>query len=448
MALLLCNCQKDELPTDVENTLTPISQSPIQKIQYHQLPSYIKDQVNNSAERIADKGLLKKTSTPFGDIIQDQVGILTTNDGVSSYTFAMKSLASNNELSIDNLVITENSDGTLSSQIIRYKPSEKWLQNRNSKGLNWDNYSGEIMIYDDWGKLKAVGEFLNGEATRKTTNKEMAGRDDVMDCVVTEVSVAGLEQNGEFYPTDIIIDYHCSSGGGAGGGSDHGLPNGGGEFPHNTGGTHGGGGGSSANNGSSNSPQIPTVIDDRLLFDKIDGGESNAIPENLESLINLGTKPIAEYSDKCAGIQNIWNSYPNNEVSGYITQDNQLLVIDVLPYNGGTTSGTYTYNNITYYPYPDSSGPPTNSYNGMLHSSGYYLIPVKASVHTHSPCRRDGTNGVSHGVGSDDLTRALKAPNIKHFIVGCRAIAEYNGTKSNFFNIQTGFLSTLCKNIQ
>src|SRR5690606_39876404 len=107
MALLLCNCQKDELPTDVENTLTPISQSPIQKIQYHQLPSYIKDQVNNSAERIADKGLLKKTSTPFGDIIQDQVGILTTNDGVSSYTFAMKSLESNNELSIDNIEITK-----------------------------------------------------------------------------------------------------------------------------------------------------------------------------------------------------------------------------------------------------------------------------------------------------------------------------------------------------
>jgi len=39
MALLLCNCQKGELPTDVENTQMRISQSPIQKIQYHQLPS-------------------------------------------------------------------------------------------------------------------------------------------------------------------------------------------------------------------------------------------------------------------------------------------------------------------------------------------------------------------------------------------------------------------------
>src|SRR5699024_3831238 len=241
---------------------------------YHQLPSYIKDQVNNSAESIQDKGWLKKGSTPFGEVIQDQVGVLTTNDGLSSYTLGMKNLKSNNELSIDNLVITENSDGTLSSQILRYKPSEKWLQNRNSKGLNWDNYSGEIMIYDGRGKLKAVGEFLNGDATRKTNNKEMAGRNDEMACVVTDVNVAGLEQNGEFYPTDIIIDYHCSSGGGAGGGSDHGLPNGGGEFPHNAAGAHGGGGGSSANNGPSNPPQIPTVIDDRLLFDKIDGGDS------------------------------------------------------------------------------------------------------------------------------------------------------------------------------
>lgn len=240
--------------------------------------------MNNSVRSIQDKKLLNKGSETFGEVLQDQVGVLTTNDGVSSYTLGMKNLKSNNELSIDNLVITENSDGTISSQILRYKPSEKWMHNRNFKGLNWDNYSGEIMIYDGRGKLKAVGEFLNGDAIKETSNKEMSGRDDVMDCVVTDVSVAGLEQNGEFYPTDIIIDYHCSSGGGAGGGSDHGLPNGGGEFPHNAGGTHGGGGGSSANDRPTNSPQIPTVIDDRTLFDKINLDAS--VGPCVEDIIN------------------------------------------------------------------------------------------------------------------------------------------------------------------
>lgn len=51
-------------------------------------------------------------------------------------------------------------------------------------------------------------------------------------------------------------------------------------------------------------------------------------------------------------------------------------------------------------------------------SSNYYLIPIVASVHTHAPCRSDGTNGVSHRVGTDDRDRANANPEINHWVVG------------------------------
>lgn len=162
-----------------------------------------------------------------------------------------------------------------------------------------------------------------------------------------------------------------------------------------------------------------------------------------------GDKPIMEYADKCQGLQDIWNNYPNNEVSGYITNDGQLLVIDILPLNGGATWGTYRYNGVSYYPYPVSQGAPANSYAGMVQSAGYYLIPVVASVHTHSPCRTDGTNGVSHPVGNEDRVRASEQnAHINHWVIGCGAIAQYDGNSENFYNVQTGNLLSLCQNIQ
>lgn len=161
-----------------------------------------------------------------------------------------------------------------------------------------------------------------------------------------------------------------------------------------------------------------------------------------------GDKPIMEYADRCQGLQDIWNNYPNNEVSGYITSDGQLLVIDILAFNGGETWGTYQYNGVTYYPYPMSQGAPANNYAGIVQSAGYYLIPIVASVHTHSPCRTDGTNGVSHPVGQDDRDRAALSPGINHWVIGCGAIAQYSGTSASFYNVQTGALSLLCNNVQ
>ena len=161
----------------------------------------------------------------------------------------------------------------------------------------------------------------------------------------------------------------------------------------------------------------------------------------------VGDRPLFEYSDKCQGLQNAWSNYPNNEVYGYITADGKFIVTNILSATGGSAFGTYSYNGTTYYPFPASQGAPTLSYAGMVETAGYYLIPVVASVHTHSPCRTDGSNGVSHPVGSDDKSFAASHPELNHWVIGCGAIGQYNGTDDSFSNVQSGNLSALCSSV-
>ncbi len=155
---------------------------------------------------------------------------------------------------------------------------------------------------------------------------------------------------------------------------------------------------------------------------------------------------MSEYANKCVGIQNIWNSYTNNEVFGYITMDDKLIVTNVLPFIGGSASGLYLFNNIYYYPYPDSQGSLNETYAGIIHSAGNYFIPIKASLHTHTPCRLDGTDGVSHPVGADDISTATRYPGINHWVVGCNAIAQFDAN-GVFFNVQSGSLVVNCNKV-
>ena len=178
------------------------------------------------------------------------------------------------------------------------------------------------------------------------------------------------------------------------------------------------------------------------------GGSSEPIYFDPSYVVNLGDKPIFEYADKCQGLQDMWNNYPSNEVAGYVTSNGQLLVTGILSQQGGSSGGTYEYNGITYYPYPKSQGAPSNNYAGMQENSSYYFIPVIASFHTHTPCLTDGTNGVSQAVSPDDHDAAINHPNINHWVIGCGAIAQFNGNNANFFNVQSGPLSTICANVQ
>jgi hypothetical protein len=133
---------------------------------------------------------------------------------------------------------------------------------------------------------------------------------------------------------------------------------------------------------------------------------------------------------------------------GYITQDGKLIVTNQASTSGGTASGTYVFNGVTYYPYPVIQGAPTQSYFGMITTSTHYFIPVVASVHTHSPCRTDGTDGLSHSVGTDDKNFAISHPQLNHWVIGCNAIGQYNSTNTSFYNIQSGNIASTCTTVK
>lgn len=182
-------------------------------------------------------------------------------------------------------------------------------------------------------------------------------------------------------------------------------------------------------------------------------GEANNFPINSESLpYGMGPKPIKEYStdNRCAGLQAMWNDYPNNEAVGFVTKDGKLIVTGVVSNDGGGFKGLYRYANpVTeldeyYYTYPVAEGAPSLIYDGMLTRGDNYFIPVSASVHTHTPCRADGTNGVSHTVSDADQDLATKYPALKNWVIGCDAIAQFDNSSSNFFNTHTGPISTTC----
>lgn len=83
----------------------------------------------------------------------------------------------------------------------------------------------------------------------------------------------------------------------------------------------------------------------------------------------------------------------------------------------------------------------------MVSNGSHYFIPVVASIHTHTPCRADGTNGVSHNVSDDDHDLASNHPDLRNWIIGCNAIAKFDRTNQNYFDIKTGNLSVICNEV-
>jgi hypothetical protein len=160
-----------------------------------------------------------------------------------------------------------------------------------------------------------------------------------------------------------------------------------------------------------------------------------------------GQKPIAEYvNDKCGGAVGMWNmglQNNNHEVYGVLTQDGSLLITQISPNStGGQFDGLYSQNGTTYYWYP-ANGNPTPQYAGTITSGNKYFIPISATIHTHTPCVNDGTDGITGRDGADDFPFASQFSGINHFVLGCNGgTAQYNS--SSYFNHQTGNHSSTC----
>lgn len=179
------------------------------------------------------------------------------------------------------------------------------------------------------------------------------------------------------------------------------------------------------------------------------GGGSTSFSPDVSNT-DFGDKPIYENTDKCQGIQDMWNMGLNsdNEMVGILTPDGSILVVAELDHNGGSFSGFNTYGQTVYYYYPASQGALNGNY-GQILRNGNYFIPVAATLHTHTPCAEytDGSDGITDRDINRDKVFADKYPNANHFIIGCGAIGQFNGNNNRAFNIQSGSLDELCNNV-
>jgi|GEM_PF-2164977 len=171
-----------------------------------------------------------------------------------------------------------------------------------------------------------------------------------------------------------------------------------------------------------------------------------------------GPKPMAEYTDKCVGMQAMWSKSAANrkERIGFVTENGGLIETHEGTYNSIPIDGLIRHAGKTYYHYEQPASAPLPTWPGTLTNTSNIsdpskirvYIPIVATVHTHNPCRDDGTNGVSHAVGLDDKTLATMHPHINHYVIGCGAVAQYNATNSQFYNVVTGALSSSCAGIR
>ncbi len=375
------------------------------------------------------------------DMSEALMGI-NENDGTIRYSLRLEG---STPLLFENIIIREK-EGETNSYLIRFEPDVIWLLQNNGI-FDERSFTGKIWVMNMNRDVVAFVNFLNGRGYDQEVvfPSNPNGRSEG-DCVDT--SDGGSTGSGNIGDTG-------STGGSTGPGGN------------NT------GGGGDCEWGTSNTTGALYIDcgvngiwffyrsegDTNGIIDDMGGGTNGPIgilsgsgDANAVSLLNMleeiaGPKPEKEYNTVCEGVMDMWNSYPNNEVAGYISKDGKILMTGITGLDGGAVPSTYEdFSGQVYYL---SNGRPTQDYDGMIkpyNDLEYYFIPVAASIHTHTPCRNDGTNGVSHPVGSDDLSRA--STNIKHFVIGCDAIAEFESGNPSFFNIIEGSLSEICNEIE
>jgi hypothetical protein len=269
------------------------------------------------------------------------------------------------------------------------------------------------MTVSDWqGKLIDGYKYINGKVVGKINlTKQARG---VLDYVCETIdwwSCASGDGGETWYCSYSYSETNCYNTGGGDNNEDYPDPN----F-NGGGGDNGGGGGGGTISDEAYSP---------------------------------GQRPLDAFSNKCDGINDLWNRSLNsgNEVNGVLTLDGYFLVTQISGQASGPFHGVYNYAGQVYYYFPVDGGP-APTYQGTIISGNKYFIPIKATVHSHTPCINDGTDGITNNRSNHDENFAKTYPSINHYVVGCNAIGQYSpNSNGQYFNIQSGNIYQICNSV-
>lgn len=328
------------------------------------------------------------------------------------------------KISTDELsYLVVSKDNSFKAQVVKLIPTEKYLDKSNGRKKKVA-YEG-LLILQDWnGNFIKGMKYENGRVVATVNDNKKARSVTDWECETTDWYTCASWDGGNSWSCHYThSETNCTntgSGGGApwedqwtdpdynGGGSSGGPSNGGNSF------------------------------------------------ENNVLAVTLGTKPIAVFANKCGGAADLWQRSVSTgkEVNGVLTTDGHFfLVTQVSGPSGGPFDGLTKYTEqltgitTAYYVYP-ANDDPMPTYTGTIFSTGKYYIPISATIHSHTPCISDGTDGITNNYSSDDDATANFLPMINHFVVGCGAVGQYSATSNGYFNINSGNLNQTCNNIQ
>jgi len=154
LILLSIGCQRDEII--VTEAAQGIDDKTYELVNFNDLPENIlKDFDESNYPNLSDG----KSENLFGQINRDKKVKKLNLKGKLTYTFSLKTNEFNKSQNtpdgyyFDNLVIKENSKSDNELMVIRYEPTNNWLDN----GHNLDSYSGKITFYSINGeKLNSI----------------------------------------------------------------------------------------------------------------------------------------------------------------------------------------------------------------------------------------------------------------------------------------------------
>ncbi|NBA87913.1 hypothetical protein GVN16_19240 [Emticicia sp. CRIBPO] len=359
------------------------------------------------------------TSVEFEHAIE----VAFKTDGKLSFPSSKKGLKGGGR---ERLLLLEKPQGGYSIIKVRYKPSEdfkKDLKKINTGNFTKEQFDGIITLEElSSGKMKVMelsqGKLLKSRMRYKSSrNNNLRVKDDcvLIECFAEDTNwYQWSNASGEWYYTNTNTEYYC-------------------EYTYL----------GECGNVDPNNGEDPYGCDVNPNSPWCNGGGGSSTFGS--TALSAGDRPLAIFSSKCDGLSDLWSRSISSgkEVNGVITLDGTFLVTQVSGILGGEFKGVYGYQGTLYYYFPvDGGAAPT--FQGTIVSGGKYYIPIKATIHSHTPCVNDGTDGVTGNHSSDDVFFANKFPEASHYVLGCGAIGQFSGTSYGYFNIHTGTISQMC----
>ena len=325
-----------------------------------------------------------------------------------------------NALNVKECFITfKDMSGNIQTQLVQYI-STKEYELKHKGNISKDDFSGWVMAMT-WGEQPIIGyEFKNGKDVKQLTPVNSASN--------SGGRVAYCEFS--YYQSIAVSCYSCGSNCTA---CDVSV----------SGGYQG-----YCTDPSSNSGTDPNTY---VSY----GGNGIYYYTPPATIVEIGTysnspgqRPIATFSNKCDGLADLWSKSISSgrEVNGVVTTDGSFLVTEYSGTHGGPFNGLYSYQGQMYY-YFFIDGSPAPTYPGTLTSQGKYFIPVKATVHSHTPCLYDNTDGITNNYSQDDIDVATTYPGIMHYALGCGALGRFSSGSNGYINITYGSPSVVCASI-